>query len=113
MNFRQRLAWLITLIYLGGGCYIIYYIFDKKGGYTAITNIQNDSTNNRITKIYYTIPSHIWFIIGVSFYLAVFVILLTLTAANPAELLNHFIDSVNIFKRSKRHPQTDSQIRIT
>lgn len=113
MNFRQRLAWIIIFIYLCCGCYVVYYIFDEKGGYTAVTNIQDDSSNNRITKVYYAIPSHIWFIIGVSLYLVFFVILLTLTAANLSELLNHVIDSFNIFKKSKPNLQRDNQIRIT
>ncbi|RDD44832.1 Transmembrane protein 251 [Trichoplax sp. H2] len=120
MNFRQRLAWILTLIYLTCGCYTIYYTFDRKSGYGEVIMQNGDAAPNRypssvqwIARVYDVIPSHVWFISGVILYLIFFIVLLTLTAANPVELFNHFIGTINIFKQSKPHLQPVNGIRMT
>lgn len=100
MKFRQRVAWLMIVIYLGGTFAFVYYIFEINEHYNefAIDHIQrfhtdkNDKgetvTENRsfllsLWSHFIDLPLSVWMLILLFPYFQIFLMILAFTRAEP------------------------------
>ena len=106
MNFRQRLAWTIVIIYVMITVFVLYYIIDYSDSYAAFAvehieqyhnnEVGKKSVQNQYTKFYdwqislwsllyhlSDIPLLLWIFILVLPYLQVFCMLLACTRLEP------------------------------
>lgn len=94
MNFRQRFAWLLLFIYLGGTLVVIYYIFDLSdhyGSYTlehikifhSVSEKKKDLAAAIVWQHLADIPFSVWVLLGCIPYLQFFWILLLCTKSQP------------------------------
>jgi hypothetical protein len=94
MNFRQRFAWLLLFIYLGGTLVVMYYILDLSdhyGSYTlehtkifhSVSEKKKDLAAAIIWQHIADVPFAVWVILGCIPYLQFFWILLLCTKSQP------------------------------
>lgn len=93
MRFRQRIAWLVTVIFLGATCALAYYIFEinehfNKFAVDHVEKYHSDSgTSPGIWHHIIDIPVIILFIIFLLAYLQVFFMILACTKTEPRHSL--------------------------
>ena len=92
MNFRQRIAWLLTASYLALTCVVVYYIFDINDGYNAyaVEHVEKDHDGKSSGSVLWSTFSHlmdiplpVWMVILVLPYLQIFCMLLACTKPEP------------------------------
>jgi len=94
MNFRQRFAWILLFIYLGGTVIVMYYIFDLAdhyGSYTlehtkifhSVSGKKKDLAAAIVWQHLADIPFSVWVLLGCIPYLQFFWILFLCTKSQP------------------------------
>lgn len=99
MKFRQRIAWLLVLVYLGGSFAFFYYMFEINEHYNhfALDHVQKyhseaeshhkSQSNGQVVYQLWShiidIPLPIWLLIFLLPYLQLFLMLLACTKAEP------------------------------
>lgn len=95
MNFRQRFAWILLFIYLGGTLVVMYYIFDLSDHYGSYTlehtkifhSVSEEKKKDLAAAVVWhhlaDIPFSVWVLLGCIPYLQFFWILLLCTKSQP------------------------------
>ncbi|CAH1791398.1 unnamed protein product [Owenia fusiformis] len=96
MQFRQRMAWLMVIIFLAGTCGIVYYIFDVSEQFNQFAldhvqkyhqGIQEDESELSYFRSFMRhltdIPLPLWMLLFSLPYLQVFCMLLACTKPEP------------------------------
>ena len=110
MKFRQRLAWLAALVYLGSSFFVLYYLFEISEHYNKfalehVNTVHKDGQSGEKSKIkgqghseveghkersrilpwqhIADIPLALWFVILLVPYLQIFFMILACTKAEP------------------------------
>lgn len=101
MKFRQRMAWLVVIVYLGGTFAFFYYMFEINEHYNqfAVDHVQKYHTSSNDGKVesqnfisslwghVTDIPLTIWLLIFLLPYLQLFMMILACTRAEPKHSL--------------------------
>lgn len=120
MKFRQRVAWLMVIAYLGGTFSFCYYMFEINEHYNkyAVDHVQKyHSTNNgdsqprsvlsSIWEHLADIPLPVWLLVFLVPYLQIFLMILACTRVEPKHSLAYlwpgllYMKYQQLFKREK------------
>lgn len=115
MKFRQRIAWITVIMYLGGTFAFFYYMFEINEHYnqfavdhvqryhSTVTGQQHDSQN--IFSNFYghvtDIPLPVWLLIFLLPYLQIFMMILACTRAEPRHSLAYLWPGIVYMKYQK------------
>jgi len=92
MRFRQRIAWLVTAVFLAATCALVYYVFEINEHFNqfAIDHVQKFHTESTRTDNSYRfwhhiidVPAIVLFILFLVAYLQVFFMIIACTKTEP------------------------------
>ncbi|KAL4238127.1 hypothetical protein ACF0H5_002839 [Mactra antiquata] len=121
MKFRQRIAWLVVVVYLGGTFAFFYYMFEINEHYNqfAVDHVQkyhSSSTKsehhsqNFVSSLWghlTDVPLTVWLLIFLLPYLQLFMMILACTRAEPKHSFAYlwpgllFLKYQQVFKKHK------------
>ena len=120
MKFRQRIAWLVIMVYLGGTFGFLYYIFEINEHFNRFALEHNNNYHHSdgdqkhsLVGVFWHhltyIPLQVWIIILILPYLQIFGLILAWTRVEPRRSIAYvwpalvYCQVQRIWRRLRRH----------